>query len=922
MAITNGNFVQSRKSSAGNLIFHLEEKYHLNEEITVHNLTRYDIETFFDEAAFNNTKNAVFHMQFSPSLDQSSDKYHIFEKFLKREYNLSDHDFYAVEHAKQRQLTDTGLGADTHRHYVFGVVDTNNIDRKNRDFSFFKIRNEKLSRMFEIAAGEPLTNGAHDDKVFEVIMKDEAFLSEYGHLVAARADEIKALLSKEDKPQSSYDGQMKMRAEENNLSLPALRKEMKGMSVDEAAQHFKFVAEAYGLSVQIGKQENKMDHSSGSKRRGKQSNQAFLVDGNGNIVLNMSRTSGHSRIKGTEWAERFDGAIIDNYITPEIAAQEPQLNEKQIKARQRRDRRVKETLARLDTFIYGENKHDTDTAGTADASRGGELRGDRDLARDAAKRDRDAIKFGQHGGGDDPALDEDTTLGRDGLEADQPLKPGAGSDIRSSREPGREHSRSDRADSSISSNNSKEHISADRYQQHNSRTAADRRSDHEDAQRLARSTPQPFDGGLNADHLNPMARMKMGRRNAWKNNARYNKKQYTFEHLMMGALMMVVGLLFKLVAPNSAIGSEIIDAGRRTATGYNPPTDKQIQYNMAELSEASKRKPRIAALRLKTQEQRRQNVLLKVDPGKRDWISFKHRVTDQLGFFDDQMKYSVTHQRDREVNAAIQNEMKRQDQFYRDFTDGVFHNLKNKTGSFVSINHTLSDLKKEVRAMNSNLSEERIQEEFLRRSKPLKKRLDAWLKKQNAIELQKSVDAANRKAKKPKKIRKLSHAAQREIKLKSFTNFVNKSDKFKHLPEQRKSIIAEQLTAKEMMKLEGQGKLLKSSDPVDLIQAKLDQKIASQKYIANQKYLDQLKREAEDLITQKLDPKEPVKAFTKDSINEAQERLKKDSRRRKKEERQAKINKTSKDDDLKISHTYKPSKSDDNDLDFNQKPKF
>ena len=725
MAITNGNFLSSRGSAQDNLIFHLENKRELNEEITVTNCNRYDIQEMFNDAFDAGTKNAVFHMQFSPSLNSSSENYHLFETFLMREYNLDPADFYAVEHKKQRQLTDSGLGADTHRHYVLGVVDE--ATGKTRDFSFFKIRNEKLSRMFELAAGEPLTNGSHDDKTFEYIMRDDEFLDQHGANIVARADEIRELLQRDEKPQSSFDGQMKLRAEENHLSLSKIREEMKSMSLDEAAQHFKYLSEAHGLSVQIGKKPSKLTATK-SHRKAKQSNQAFLVDGNGNIVLNMSRTSGHSGVKGSDWAARMDAADTENYITPEFV--EPELTPKQIEARKRRERRVKETLARLDAFVAsynGEILDDRHTA-TADATRdatrdGADIRDDRSIS-------GDDIKFGQHTG-DTPTPDADTPIRGDSPEIDRTPEPSLGTDGGHGGRTGGEHSGQSRGDRSPLLNDSQEHNQANRSQQHSDREAGDYRQHLASAQRVASKPTRIADGGLNDEHLNPMSRMRSGRRNAWKNNARYNQGHYTLDHVIAGALLMFVGLVFKVIAPRSAIADSLLSAGRMTATGYRPPTDGQILYRMEELSEASKQKPRIAKLRLKAQAQRRQRTLDKIENNA--WLVDRHRVTDKLGFFDDQFR------KNESVRDAVKAELKREDTLYRKFAKDAINDIVSDPASRPAAERTLKNI---VQSLNKGLSQDRINDEYQKRLSAFSEAVDLGLEREAQRALIKEQNAA------------------------------------------------------------------------------------------------------------------------------------------------------------------------------------
>jgi hypothetical protein len=663
VAITNGNFVQNRTSSAGNLIFHLEDKVHLNEEITVTNSSRFDIQEMFLDAKNAEVKNAVFHMQFSPALNQSSDKYDIFEEFLKEEYQLDDYDFYSVEHAKLRQHTDTGLGADTHRHYVFGVV--NEATGKNRDFSFYKIRNEKLSRKFELAAGEPLTNGSHDDKTFEFIMKDEAFLNKYGANVVARADEIRDLLLKEEKPQSSYNKQARINAENVGLSLSKMKEEMKHLSLDEAAQYFRFISEAHGLQIQIGKDPAKLNPNGNSKRKGRQNNQAYLVDGNGNIISSLSRISGHSRVKGNEWSELIGSANIDNYITPEFEAQEPELNEKQINARKRRQKRVNDTLKRLDAFV---------------ANYTGDITDDSELSRDATnsrRNARDDIKFGKHGDADGGTGDSEGANEADGQDAPKPdfksRKHDEHLESDSVEFDGYAETRDGRAGLELTGDGGRdagsrrkddERRSIDaRQSQGLDRTPAT--TEFEDFQfgRKDRKTLLDNGGRSRGNRgLDDRVIDAVGRKIdeiEFTDLARWGTHM-SGSALALGITTAIVGVVMKMIFPNSPLANQLLGIGQQLTMGFELPSDDKISANLHRLSDKALNTRRVKQVRLnpKLKEKRRSLHITRTPLENQLYVKQRYAAIDRLQLDDIDVK------RDNKLALEVKAELAREKEAY------------------------------------------------------------------------------------------------------------------------------------------------------------------------------------------------------------------------------------------------------------------
>ena len=602
MAITNGNFVQNRKSSAINLIFHLEEKIELNESIEVVAANRFNVEAMFQTAQKRGLKNAVFHMQFSPALNQSSQKYDLFEDLLKDEYSLEDGDFYAVEHGKQRELTDSGLGADTHRHYVFSTHSRET--GKNRDFSFYKIRNEKLSRKFELIAGEPLTPGRFDEQVYDAILNDESFVEKYKDHIIARADDIRNAMERTEKPTSSYDTTARIKAEEAGLSLPKLRNEMKGMSQQEAAQHFKFLAEAYGLSVQIGKDPNRLDDDKSSRRKGKQGNLAYLVDGNGAIILNMSRISKH-RLKGTEWAEMLSDVSLENFVAEDFddTISADTQNKIDRKAAERARKRA-DVLSRLNVIVE-DNK---------------------DITHDRPTTTESDFEFGQHAPTDERSISNEVDNA-----SPRPVGANGSERGRGGAEPSRPNRRDARtasADGNISGGSGQGSASG---------------GDHDE--RSLRPAPR---GGVNVSTLG------------------YNTNRnldHVIGNLFAGAIITLIGLAAKAIAPQSALASSIIDQGLHGMIGYRAPTDKQIMANLHRLDTKSLNKPRVQKLRALAQKQRRANAFSKADDGMQRWLNDQWRVVDRLGLHDDDLR------RDTTLKSRVQEIIKYERNYLKDLKD-------------------------------------------------------------------------------------------------------------------------------------------------------------------------------------------------------------------------------------------------------------
>ena len=346
MAITNGNYLRSEMRNCENLIFHLEQKLDENEDITNCNLSGVEVREWFKDANDRNIKHAVFHMQFSPSTRDSEADYNTFAALLMREYDLEQHDLYTVEHRKQRIQGDTGKGTDTHRHYVFSVTDENTY--KNREIGLFKMRNEKLSRMYELCVGEELERGSFDDHSYYNISKDTEFLNENADAIVERFDEIRHRLSEYEKPQSSYDRTQKHNLARYKMKPAELKQRMaQCRSIEEQAEVFKTIAEENGFSFQVGKDPARM--KSPKNKRGRVGNQAYLIDGNGYQLANLSRIAGVKGVTGRQWIDLIDAANVEDFS--EVVIEQPELNERQQQYHTRKNNRIREALENFSVFV-------------------------------------------------------------------------------------------------------------------------------------------------------------------------------------------------------------------------------------------------------------------------------------------------------------------------------------------------------------------------------------------------------------------------------------------------------------------------------------------------------------------------------------------------------------------------------------------
>ncbi|KJE36641.1 hypothetical protein UF64_02880 [Thalassospira sp. HJ] len=190
-----------------NLKNHLLHKGLENERIELLAGWEGDFEKFHREAEFDGCKFSMRHISINAGRPMGNENEHRAVELILSEFNANERPYILVRHTKK--LSDGS--PNNHLHLI---VPERFLGR-TMDSKFFKVRNEKISRLLELEFGHQLTVGRHNRAVAQ-------FLSSQGDCSASLLH-----IAETPRPVASFGAAEHQELKRKGLHLPALKQEVK-----------------------------------------------------------------------------------------------------------------------------------------------------------------------------------------------------------------------------------------------------------------------------------------------------------------------------------------------------------------------------------------------------------------------------------------------------------------------------------------------------------------------------------------------------------------------------------------------------------------------------------------------------------------------------------------------------------------------
>ncbi|MBY0429890.1 MAG: hypothetical protein K2Q10_01730 [Rhodospirillales bacterium] len=232
-------------SGPRNLVRHLLDKPHENEEIHVLLGSRDEVADIFADAAKNGDKYAIRHAQIAPDQQMDRDaaigavRAYLIE-FGSKDIDVDMAHTLIVEHRKPR-----ADGESFDRHWHAAIPERLPSTGRIMDSKMYA-RHEKLARMLEVSLGHEIRKGRHNKYVVESLRE------------AGKADLAAALdgaqIASGTLPQTAYTSDRVQAAKREGRDLPKARQAVKvAWSSSDSAASFAAALAEYGLVCEAGR---------------------------------------------------------------------------------------------------------------------------------------------------------------------------------------------------------------------------------------------------------------------------------------------------------------------------------------------------------------------------------------------------------------------------------------------------------------------------------------------------------------------------------------------------------------------------------------------------------------------------------------------------------------------------------------------
>ena len=202
-----------------------------NEEVRIVQGREFALAEAVKDARHAKRRYGLRHVILSPEQATSPETFQKIVTLYQSEFG-ADPPLMIVEHQKKRA---DGQSYDRHWHVVFAETLTNG---RSLDSRFIRIRNEKVARFTELAFGQPLTSGKHNDAVIRAL---EA--SSNPHMQRAATDLKQAFWGESNTPQSTFTDKAHQvtKRKAGKSVLPAMRTHLRKRWQEEGRVLLSFI---------------------------------------------------------------------------------------------------------------------------------------------------------------------------------------------------------------------------------------------------------------------------------------------------------------------------------------------------------------------------------------------------------------------------------------------------------------------------------------------------------------------------------------------------------------------------------------------------------------------------------------------------------------------------------------------------------